>query len=60
MSRNIEGSRRHHGWLPGQLSGILENVGFSDIRLATRVVVFSPELAASYFARCVVLLQPMV
>jgi SAM-dependent methyltransferase len=41
-----------HGWLPGQLSGILENVGFSDIRLATRVVVFSPELAASYFAQC--------
>jgi SAM-dependent methyltransferase len=41
-----------HGWLPGQLSGILKNVGFSDIRLATRVVVFSPELAATYFAQC--------
>ena len=41
-----------HGWLPGQLGGILENAGFSDIRLATRVVVFTPELAAGYFAQC--------
>jgi SAM-dependent methyltransferase len=41
-----------HGWLPGQLSEILKNVGFRDIRLATRVVVFSPELAATYFAQC--------
>jgi SAM-dependent methyltransferase len=41
-----------HGWLPGQLAGILKNVGFSDIRLATRVVVFSPELAAGYFTEC--------
>jgi SAM-dependent methyltransferase len=41
-----------HGWLPGQLGGILKNVGFSDIRLATRVVVFSPALAAIFFAQC--------
>jgi SAM-dependent methyltransferase len=41
-----------HGWLPGQLGGILKDVGFRDIRLATRVVVFSPELAAGYFAQC--------
>lgn len=41
-----------HGWLPGQLGGILKDAGFDDIRLATRVVVFSPELAASYFAQC--------
>jgi SAM-dependent methyltransferase len=41
-----------HGWLPGQLGGILKEVGFSDIQLATRVVVFSPELATSYFAQC--------
>jgi hypothetical protein len=27
-------------------------VGFNDVRLATRVVVFSPELAAGYFAQC--------
>jgi SAM-dependent methyltransferase len=41
-----------HGWLPGQLNGILKDVGFHDIRLATRVVVFSPELAAGYFTQC--------
>jgi SAM-dependent methyltransferase len=41
-----------HGWLPGQLGGILKNAGFSDIRLATRVVVFTPELAAGYFSQC--------
>ena len=41
-----------HGWLPGQLGGILKDVGFRDIGLATRVVVFSRELAASYFAQC--------
>ena len=41
-----------HGWLPGQLRRILDDVGFCDIRLATRVVVFTPGLAASYFARC--------
>ncbi len=41
-----------HGWLPGRLGGILQNAGFSPIRLATRVVVFSPELAAGYFAQC--------
>jgi ubiquinone/menaquinone biosynthesis C-methylase UbiE len=41
-----------HGWLPGQLGRILRTVGFSNVRLATRVVVFSPELAASYFTQC--------
>ncbi len=41
-----------HGWLPGELRGILEDVGFDDIRLATRVVIFTPELAAGYFAQC--------
>jgi SAM-dependent methyltransferase len=41
-----------HGWLPGQLDGILKDVGFHDIRLATRVVLFSPELAAGYFTQC--------
>ncbi len=41
-----------HGWLPGQLRWILDDAGFRDICLATRVVVFTPGLAASYFARC--------
>lgn len=40
------------GWLPGQLRGILEAVGFDHIQLATRVVVLAPDLAASYFAQC--------
>jgi hypothetical protein len=35
-----------------KLSGILKDVGFRDIRLATRVVLFSPVLAAGYFIQC--------
>lgn len=41
-----------HGWLPGLLRVVLEEMGFRDIELATRVLVFAPELAASYFAQC--------
>ena len=41
-----------HGYLPGQLHSALGEVGFADIRLATRVVVFEPQLAANYFAQC--------
>jgi len=41
-----------HGWLPGQLHAILESVGFNNIQLATRVLVFAQDLAASYFAQC--------
>ena len=41
-----------HGWLPGQLRELLHDVGFSDVSLATRVVVFEPALAASYFRQC--------
>jgi SAM-dependent methyltransferase len=41
-----------HGWLPGQLGRILKTIGFSNVRLATRVVLFSPELAAGYFSQC--------
>jgi SAM-dependent methyltransferase len=41
-----------HGWLPGQLGGILNSAGFRNISLTTRVVVFSPELAAGYFTQC--------
>ena len=41
-----------HGWLPGLLRGVLEEVGFREIELATRVVLFAPELAASYCAQC--------
>lgn len=41
-----------HGWLPSLLRGMLEEVGFREIELATRVVLFAPELAAGYFAQC--------
>ncbi len=41
-----------HGWLPGLLRELLKEVGFGEIELATRVAVFAPELAASYFAQC--------
>lgn len=41
-----------HGWLPGQLGEIFREIGLSDVRLATRVVVFTPELAAGYFTQC--------
>jgi SAM-dependent methyltransferase len=36
-------------WLPGQLSGILADGGFSNIAVATRVVIFPPALGAEYF-----------
>jgi hypothetical protein len=39
-------------WLPGLLRTVLEEIGFREIELPTRVVVFAPELAASYFAQC--------
>jgi len=37
-------------WLPGPLLGILSDLGFADIRLATRVLVFPQELGALYFS----------
>ena len=36
-------------WLPGQLSGILADAGFSNIAVATRVVIFPPALGTEYF-----------
>lgn len=37
-------------WLPGPLLAMLGTLGFSDIALATRVVVFPQYLAATYFS----------
>ena len=37
-------------WLPGQLSGMLSGLGFSEIVLASRVLVFPRALGASYFS----------
>ena len=36
-------------WLPGRLSTLLPKLGFNDISIATRVVVFPQDLAAAYF-----------
>lgn len=37
------------GWLPGPLSGILADLGFEDVGLASRVLVFPQGLGATYF-----------
>lgn len=37
---------------PVSFVGLLEDLQFSDIRPVSRVVVFAPEVAASYFAQC--------
>ena len=39
------------GWLVRDLGAMLRDQGFKDLELATRVVVFSPDLAAGYFAQ---------
>jgi hypothetical protein len=36
-------------WLPGALLGLLQDLGLSDIEVATRVVVFPQDLGATYF-----------
>ncbi|HSD91920.1 MAG TPA: methyltransferase domain-containing protein [Methyloceanibacter sp.] len=38
-----------HGWLVRDLKGLMEDVGFADIAIDTRTVIFTPELAAAYF-----------
>ena len=38
-----------HGWLVRDLRGLMEDVGLRDIEIETRVVIFTPELAAAYF-----------
>ncbi len=37
-------------WLPGPLSGILSDLGFAHIRIASRVLVFPQQLCSSYFS----------
>lgn len=36
-------------WLPGRLAAMLRDLGFADIALSSRVVVFPQQLAADYF-----------
>lgn len=40
-----------HGWLARDLKTMLQDLGFEDVRLATRMVVFTPDLAAGYFTK---------
>lgn len=40
-----------NAWLVRRLKGMLEDLGFTGIEAATRVVLFDPALAASYFSR---------
>ena len=39
------------GWLVRDLGAMLRDQGFTDTEVATRVVVFTPELAAGYFTQ---------
>lgn len=36
-------------WLPGRLAALLADLGFDDVAIASRVVVFPQQLAADYF-----------
>jgi SAM-dependent methyltransferase len=38
-----------HGWLPRALGPMLTAAGAHDVELSSRMVVFSPDLAAAYF-----------
>ena len=38
-----------HGLLVRDLKGLMEDAGFKDITIDTRIVIFTPDLAASYF-----------
>ncbi len=38
-----------HGWLPGPLQSIVSELGFSEIQLASRVLLFPQKLCCSYF-----------
>lgn len=38
-----------HGWLVRDMRGLMEDVGLRNIEIDTRIVIFTPELAAAYF-----------
>lgn len=37
-------------WIPGLLFALLQDLGLADLRVATRVVIFPPDLGAHYFS----------
>jgi SAM-dependent methyltransferase len=40
-----------HGWLARDLGGMLADLGLRQVRIATRIVLFTPDLAAGYFGK---------
>jgi hypothetical protein len=38
-----------HGWLVRDLRGLMEDIGLRDVAIDTRIVIFTPDLAAAYF-----------
>jgi SAM-dependent methyltransferase len=38
-----------HGWLVRDMRGVMQDVGLRDVEIDTRIVVFTPDLAAAYF-----------
>jgi SAM-dependent methyltransferase len=39
------------GWLVRDLAAMLDDQGFRDVKVTTRIVLFTPELAAGYFTQ---------
>ncbi len=40
-----------HGWLVRDVKTMLADLGFKEVRIATRMVVFTPDLALGYFTK---------
>jgi len=38
-----------HGWLVRDMRGLMEDIGLRNVEIDTRIVVFTPDLAAAYF-----------
>lgn len=38
------------GWLVRDMLGLMQDVGLRDVQIDTRVVIFTPDLAAAYFS----------
>jgi hypothetical protein len=38
-----------HRWLVRDMRGLMEDVGLRDVAIDTRIVIFTPELAAAHF-----------
>ena len=38
-----------HGWLARDMRGLMEDLGLRDVAIDTRIVIFTPDLAAAYF-----------